>query len=163
MFKKSMLYTLAILILTVLISIDCQFSDSDIVGETPYEYQVNNGDGVLSVPVPMPKGVSSLMPIKLSLDYSDSRTGLNRELGVGWSLSGTSSVDRCPKMPYYDNVYEKVTFSSSDVFCLDGQRLILVKGISRDFRFYFNKLALVSKKHRIVLILIFFKAKNIFD
>ncbi len=62
----------------------------------------------------------------LSLSYS-SQNG-DGILGLGWAINGLSTVARCPETLAQDNVHGGVNYNSSDRFCLDGQRLILVSG-----------------------------------
>ncbi len=79
------------------------------------------GAATISVPLIVPRGVAGLEP-QLSLDYSS--VASNGLLGLGWTLSGVSAVARCPKSMYHDGARGGVTFSASDRFCLDGQRLV---------------------------------------
>ncbi len=46
--------------------------------------------------------------------------------GVGCSLNGFSRITRCPKNRAQDGVIAPVRYDTSDAFCLDGRRLILV-------------------------------------
>jgi RHS repeat-associated protein len=82
-------------------------------------------DGVAkySVPIVVPPGTAGFEP-HLSLDYSSS--GTNGPLGLGWSLGGLSSIQRCGKTIAQDQVNNRINFSNTDRLCLDGQRLVLI-------------------------------------
>ena len=54
--------------------------------------------------------------------------GGNGPLGMGWSMSGFSSIHRCPRTQEQDGIAVGVNFTSSDRLCLDGQRLVKVSG-----------------------------------
>lgn len=70
-----------------------------------------------------PAGTAGVAP-SLSLNYS-SHAG-NGQLGVGWGLSGISSITRCQQTRVQDNNAQALTWGVGDKFCLDGQRLVLV-------------------------------------
>lgn len=92
----------------------------------PGEFSVSQtGAANYSIPIQVPPGVAGMEP-KLSLTYS-SQAG-NGLLGVGWSLSGLSAITRCPQTAAQDgaNWVGGVSFTGSDRYCLDGQRLINV-------------------------------------
>lgn len=96
-----------------------QFSIPDQHGVSP------SGAATYSIPIQVPPGLAGIEP-KLALDYS-SQAG-NGLLGVGWRLSGLSAITRCPQSSAQDGSRVGVKFSSSDRFCLDGRRLMLVSG-----------------------------------
>jgi len=83
------------------------------------------GAAVYSIPIAVPPGVNGLQP-NLSLVYN-SQAG-NGPLGVGWGLSGLSSISRCPATLDQDGFTGGINFNTSDRFCLDGQRLVVVSG-----------------------------------
>jgi len=84
-----------------------------------------NGAAIYSIPIQVPPGVAGLQP-ELTLTYnSQARNGL---MGVGWNLNGLSSIERCPQTHFQDNQRSGVSYSSTDRFCLNGQRLMLVTG-----------------------------------
>src|SRR5205814_640236 len=58
-----------------------------------------------------------------------SRAG-NGAAGMGWSLSGLSSIHRCPQTPAQDGAVHPVDFTNDDRLCLDGQRLVPVADAS---------------------------------
>jgi hypothetical protein len=59
---------------------------------------------------------------KLNLVYDSQQD--NGSLGVGWSLSGLSSITRCAKARISDGQSGSVTYTLSDRYCLNGQRYI---------------------------------------
>ena len=79
-----------------------------------------DGQPGFSYPIAVPPGIAGVQP-SLALVYSG---GGNGPLGVGWVLSGTSVIARCPATKDVDGVVRGVNYASSDKLCLDGQRLI---------------------------------------
>ncbi len=65
----------------------------------------------------------------LALRYSSQ--GGNGPVGVGWSLSGFSTITPCPRTIARDSRNQPVSFDSNDVYCLDGMRL---RPTSQDFQ-----------------------------
>jgi hypothetical protein len=92
---------------------------------TGHQFSVTEtGGATISIPIQVPRGIGGMEP-QLSLNYS-SGAG-NGLLGIGWTLAGPSAITRCPKTAVHDaGVRGAVSFSTSDRFCLDGQRLISV-------------------------------------
>jgi RHS repeat-associated protein len=82
----------------------------------------DGGAATYGIPITVPPGTAGLAP-SLSLSYSSQ--GTNGVVGLGWSLSGLSSVQRCGKTIAQDGVNDRIRFANSDRLCLDGQRLIL--------------------------------------
>ncbi|WP_437578092.1 FG-GAP-like repeat-containing protein [Sorangium sp. So ce887] len=76
----------------------------------------------LPIDVPPGRGIEP----RLAVTYS-SRAG-DGLLGVGFSLSGLSSILRCHKTRAVDGVVDGIDNDGTDVFCLDGQRLVSVLG-----------------------------------
>jgi FG-GAP-like repeat/Salmonella virulence plasmid 65kDa B protein len=66
------------------------------------------------------------MAPKLELVYN-SQQG-NGMFGLGWGVSGLSSITRCAQTPAQDGNRGLVKFDTGDRFCLDGQRLMLFSG-----------------------------------
>lgn len=105
---------------------------SDMVGATAAEFRVDeSGAATYSIPLYGVPGTAGVVP-KLALSYSSQ--GANGPLGKGWSISGLSSIARCRAtreagdfivngIPT-DGVAQPVNFTSTDRFCLDGQRLV---------------------------------------
>src|SRR5207245_2344255 len=103
-------------------------AQTTVAGFTPGSFQVNeSGAATYTIPIQVPPGVAGMQP-KLALSYS-SQAG-NGLLGVGWIVSGLSSIDRCRRTIIQDGVGIGVTYDANDRYCLDGQRLVLVAGTS---------------------------------
>lgn len=78
-----------------------------------------------SIPIEVASGMNGLRPL-VALEYnSQSPRG---EAGAGWSLTGFSSITRCPLTRALDGRVQGVRFSAEDRFCLDGQPLLLTSG-----------------------------------
>ena len=103
------------------------------VGTTAGQFAVSeSGAATYSIPIQVPPGVAGLQP-NLALIYNSQ--GGDGHLGVGWNVSGVSSITRCPKTIATDGVREPINYDNvtdpvngNDAFCLDGQRLIPVSG-----------------------------------
>src|SRR5258706_1191507 len=101
-------------------------AQTTVAGLTPGSFQVSeSGAATYTIPIQVPPGVAGMEP-KLALSFS-SQAG-NDLLGVGWHLSGLSSVDRCGRTIIQDGLGVGVTYDTNDRYCLDGQRLVLVAG-----------------------------------
>ncbi|MRX27296.1 RHS repeat-associated core domain-containing protein [Kangiella sp. HZ709] len=86
---------------------------------------VSGGAATYNIPIVIPPGRAGMQP-SVSLGYS-SRSS-NGVAGVGWSLSGGSSIHRCGATFAQDGYSRGVNYSASDKLCLDGQRLIRTSG-----------------------------------
>ncbi|MEE9304040.1 MAG: FG-GAP-like repeat-containing protein, partial [Thiotrichaceae bacterium] len=83
----------------------------------------SNGAASYTVPLNLPAGIGGMHP-DLSLIYSsDSGNGI---IGIGWNLSGLSSVSRCGLTLGNSNQVQEVNLHSNN-FCLDGQKLVPLK------------------------------------
>lgn len=92
----------------------------------PGQFNVSaTGAATYSIPIAMPPGTAGVIPA-IGLGYS-SQSG-DGFVGYGWSVTGLSSISRCPRTLAADNVHGRVNYDSSDRFCLDGQRLVLISG-----------------------------------
>lgn len=92
----------------------------------PGKFHVSeSGAAIYSLPIDVPPGTSGISP-HLGLIYN-SQEG-NGLVGIGWSLSGLSSITRCPQTIAQDNAIFGVNYDGNDRFCLDGQRLIVSNG-----------------------------------
>jgi RHS repeat-associated protein len=96
------------------------------VGRLAGSASVSGGAASYEIPIAVPPGRRGMQP-GLSLNYS-SRAG-NGIAGMGWSLSGLSSLHRCPQTLEQDGQIRAVQLDTGDRLCLDGQRLILTGGV----------------------------------
>jgi RHS repeat-associated protein len=96
------------------------------VGAIANSHEVGtDGSATYTIPIATAPGIGGLQP-QLSLTYN-SNTG-NGEVGVGWSISGLSTLHRCGTNLASDNAVDAVDFDDNDKYCLDGQRLVNVLG-----------------------------------
>src|SRR5437588_1792187 len=91
------------------------------VGRTKGSFAVSaTGQANYTIPIWTPKGIAGLTP-SLSLVYSSgSGDGL---FGVGWNVTGFSTIDRCRKTYGQDGLSANVYLTSADLYCLDGNKL----------------------------------------
>jgi hypothetical protein len=97
------------------------------VGATPGTGWVGH-DGAFHyrIPIEVPPGRAGMAP-SLALNYS-SRDG-NGPAGVGFSLEGMSSISVYEKIAAAGGERDRLRFQTfDDMYCLDGQRLVLVSG-----------------------------------
>jgi len=96
------------------------------VGSVDGSFSVTPGGAASYViPIKVPAGIGGIKP-NISLTYN-SQAG-NGLLGVGWNLSGLSTITRCPQNMAQDGQIRDVKLDAEDRFCLDGQRLVAVEG-----------------------------------
>lgn len=101
-------------------------SNETPIGKTEGSLNVNlAGAAIYTVPIQVPKGVNGVEPA-ISLAYNSQAA--NGIVGLGWSISGISTISRVPSTVYHDGKKSAVDFSASDRFALDGQRLLLKSG-----------------------------------
>jgi hypothetical protein len=84
-----------------------------------------DGQFTYSIPIKVPAGRAGMQPT-LSLEYASN--GGDGLLGMGWSLSGLSSITRCGWSLAVDGRVDGVDFDETDRFCLDGSKLVAVSG-----------------------------------
>ena len=82
-----------------------------------------DGTATYDVPLWAPPGRAGIQP-NLALHYS-SRAG-DSQVGVGWSITGLSSITRCGRTRSIDGDGLGSVGWDDDTFCLDGQRLVPV-------------------------------------
>ncbi|MCV9926616.1 FG-GAP-like repeat-containing protein [Flavobacterium sp. LS1R49] len=78
-----------------------------------------------NIPIDVPPGINGVVP-QISLSYS-SQSGYGIA-GLGWNISGISSITRIAATKFHDGTINGVNFDSFDRFALDGQRLIAKSG-----------------------------------
>jgi len=91
------------------------FAVTALVGATPGSSAVNQNTA--------PPGTAGMVP-RLALSYD--KQVQNDLLGVGWSVSGLSLIQRCGGTIALDGVKGGVNYNADDRFCLDGQRLVVI-------------------------------------
>ncbi len=103
------------------------YTPGTAVGHTPGEFSVDHtGVATYQIPIAVPPGVSGMEP-GLGLAYS-SRGG-NGLLGMGWYISGLSTIGRCGTTIAQDGgTPDGVDLDDNDQFCMDGQRLMNLSG-----------------------------------
>ncbi len=79
-----------------------------------------SGSANYSIPIPLPTGTNGVVP-SLNLVY-DSQGG-NGGLGMGWSISGLSTITLIGKTIYQDGEVAPISKGNDAVFALDGNRL----------------------------------------
>jgi len=81
------------------------------------------GEAQYSIPIAVPPGTNGMSPV-LSFEYRHrTRGGLQ---GIGWSIGGLSQITRCARTVAQDGVAAAPLRTTTDRFCLDGQRLVVV-------------------------------------
>lgn len=97
-----------------------------VAGASPGSLSVGaTGQAGYDIPIAVPPGIAGMQP-NLSLSYS-SGAG-NGIAGMGWSISGLSSIKRCPRTPAQDGQWGAIEYGPNDRFCLGGSRLVAVSG-----------------------------------
>ena len=110
-----------------------QLRETGVTIETSSEVGTIAGAGSVSptgqagytIPIDVPPGAGGLVP-SVALQYSSG--GGNGFAGLGWTVSGYSTITRCPKTIADDGAFEPVALQPEDAVCLDGERLVLVSG-----------------------------------
>ena len=118
--KRAYLY-----ILISVLSTDLLFG-AILTGRTEGSFSVSSsGAASYSIPITIQKGLSDFIP-NISLSYN-SQVG-NGIAGLGWIVSGLSSISIAPRNPYFDGHSEAIYKGEDNVFVLDGMRLLLTSG-----------------------------------
>ncbi len=100
-------------------------ANTTVAGNISAEFAVKGGAATYSIPIAVAPGRAGMQP-ELSLNYSsNSADGI---LGMGWSLGGLSAITRCGRTFAQDGVAGGINFDSNDRYCLNGQRLIPIRG-----------------------------------
>ncbi len=96
------------------------------VGRTKGSFAVSaTGAATYTIPIWAPPGPRGVTP-HIALAYN-SQSG-NGYVGVGWNISGLSSIYRCNLTFAQDAAPAPVALSTSDGYCMDGERLRLTSG-----------------------------------
>ena len=98
--------------------------ESDETGTIAGNFRVDeSGAATYSIPIVTAAGTAGVAP-DISLNYSSG--GGVGIAGMGWSVGGMSAITRCKQTYDQDRNPLPITWSASDRYCLDGQRLLLV-------------------------------------
>jgi hypothetical protein len=121
----------ALIVLFLIISIDAKTQislpitslDTNLyIGATQGSANVSStGAATYSIPIFVSPGSAGLQP-SISIEYN-SQAG-NGLLGVGWNISGLSSIVRVPKDYYHDGIQTDIQLNDDDKFAWDGMRLV---------------------------------------
>jgi hypothetical protein len=96
------------------------------VGKSEGDFAVSaSGTGSYRIPIFTPPGTHGMTP-ELALVYGHSDT--STLLGVGWGISGLSSIARCQGTWAQDGSPRAIFNDLTDRYCLDGNRLRLASG-----------------------------------
>ncbi|AZZ96610.1 RHS repeat-associated core domain-containing protein [Pseudoalteromonas sp. R3] len=97
---------------------------------TTGSFRVNEqGAATYSIPIAVPQGIAGVTP-EVSLSYNSQQP--ESMIAQGWQLSAGSAITRCRQTLAQDGAFKPVSvgLDNEDRYCLDGQRLILIKGTS---------------------------------
>jgi hypothetical protein len=83
------------------------------VGSTPGSGDAASGAASYTIPIAVPAGTTGVVP---SLSVSYNSMGGNGMMGMGWGLSGMSSITRVGKNFYHDGEVRAADFSYQDRF-----------------------------------------------
>lgn len=83
------------------------------------------GAAQYAVSLPIPPASGGFAPA-LAAVFDGS--GMQGSLGVGWKLSGLSTIARCSPSPAQDGYRASLTATNADRLCLDGTRLVPLNG-----------------------------------
>ena len=101
--------------------------DHGLVGAIQGVFNVNAiGQATYTIPIQVPNGFNGFNP-SVSINYSSQAA--NGLLGLGWSLSGVSSISRTGSTQYHDGATRGIKFDETDNFVLDGQRLMKISNL----------------------------------
>lgn len=118
--------TISCIACTTVTSNWCPDGDCVAVNEPlPGDANTDGGAATYSIAITAPPGRADMQPY-VSVNYQ-SRSG-NGDVGVGWSLSATSSINLCPNTYGEDGRLAGVAYVPTDRLCLDGSHLLVVEG-----------------------------------
>jgi RHS repeat-associated protein len=83
------------------------------------------GAATYSIPIEIPPGSGGMQP-EVALAYSSQ--GGNGPMGVGWTLTGMSTIHRCTKTIAQDGAPGRIRFDNGDRLCLNDERLMRSNG-----------------------------------
>jgi len=104
-----------------------------VVGEIPIQSDVSPSGAMMhTVPIELYPGLREMQP-QLALVYN-SQAG-NGVMGVGWNISGLSSIIRVNKNLYYNDKTDGIKLTKDDDFMLDGNRLIRLSSTTSQIQY----------------------------
>lgn len=104
----------------------CTFAQSVAVGSMGGSFAVNEmGAATYTIPIDVPQGINGMQP-NVALTYN-SQSG-NGVCGLGFSITGLSTITRIPRTIYYDGTAKGIKYDATDAYALNGQRLLFVSG-----------------------------------
>lgn len=119
-------------------SIENMSSGSSYVGTLKGAFSVSHdGDAVYKVPILLPPGTNGMAPT-LTLSYYSSKK--NGPLGMGFRLTGISSIKRVGATIAQDGFTSAVSYNELDRFLYDGERLIKTKDYGQDSTIYHTEI-----------------------
>lgn len=83
------------------------------------------GAATYTIPLVLPPGTKGMAP-NLAINYNSQ--GGDGTMGLGWAVSGLSSIYRTSKNIYHDQEVDAIQWNSEDPIALDGNRLQLMSG-----------------------------------
>lgn len=105
-------------------------AESSNVGATAGQFRVDEqGNATYAIDFMTAPSAGGVAP---SIGLSYSSAGANGDVGVGWAITGLSSITRCAQTYEQDGAgaVAGIQVDYSDRFCLDGERLLLASGSS---------------------------------
>lgn len=84
-----------------------------------------NGQAIYRIPIEIPPGIAGAQP---QLEFVYSHRQPNGQMGIGWSVSGLSTISRTRATYAVDGFNGAINYDSDDRFALDGQNLINITG-----------------------------------
>jgi RHS repeat-associated protein len=95
-------------------------------GRTQGTFGVNpSGAATYTIPVWTPTGPGGIEP-ELSITYNSQAS--TSTMGMGWTLSGLSAIERCGSTHAEDGANRGVMLDNEDRFCLNGNKLRITSG-----------------------------------
>ncbi len=123
---KETLPIMPLLIGSLFISVNgyAQETPGSTIGTLAGDFQVSSlGEAVYNIDIQVPPGTMDIEPA-LGLMYSNQSP--DGPLGLGFNITGISSITRCQATEPLDGFVSAVDYSDNDRFCIDGERLILI-------------------------------------
>ena len=99
------------------------FLKAELTGAIEGDVKVNQGKLTYTFPLSLPKGAFNLAP-NLTISYNQGSN--DGYLGLGFNLSGLSTISRCGSVKKIDGFNGGVEYNENAHYCLDGVRLIKI-------------------------------------